>query len=98
MMDERRKDQRFLLDAFGLLLQDGLVSRVRIRDKNLTGIGALARQEFKPGQQGVVVTSWDHDRPAQEMPVEICWCLPDPMSEDEKFRYRLGLRILNATA
>lgn len=94
-MKEKREEERKPLEAQGAFLQDGVITRIKIRDKNTRGLGVYSLQGFKPGQQGVVFTSWSGSNgQVEEVPAEVCWCMSDPMAADRSYPYRMGLRIL----
>jgi hypothetical protein len=97
-MNDRRYEKRATIEASGAFLLDGVVSMVKIRDKNTNGVGVYSYRQFKPGQQGLLLAKWDDPAAADvdEVPAEVCWCMPDPMADDKDFPFRIGLRILTA--
>ncbi len=93
-MEEQREEKRTRTEAKGAFLQDGVITHIKIRDKNSRGLGVYCLDNFKPGQQGVVYASWSGSSGLEEVPTEVCWCMSDPMAEDQSYPYRMGLRIL----
>jgi|GEM_PF-5766061 len=94
-MKEQREEERIPTEITGAFLQDGVITHIKVRDKNTRGLGVHSLEGFKPGQQGVVFASWSGNGNAiEEVPTEVCWCISDPMAEDKAFPYRMGLRIL----
>jgi len=95
-MDDRRNERRKQIDIKGYLNQDGLITELKLRDTNSRGVGAFSRLEFKPGQQGILHAQLDGMQKPGMIPIEVCWCLPDPMADDKYYPFRVGLRILAA--
>jgi len=93
-MQDRRRDKRSQIETSGAFLHDGIISLIRIRDKTTAGVGVYSYQQFKPGQQGLLLARWDNTELVEELPTEVCWCMPDPMADDKEFPFRIGLRIL----
>lgn len=75
-------------------LQDGDIHPIKLCDTAQAGVGAFSAQRFKPGQQGLLMARLKSSEEIEEIPTEVCWCLADPMAEDEVYPYRIGLRLL----
>jgi len=93
-MAERRNRERTLIDERALILQDGNICNVKLRDIAGSGVGAYVSRQFKPGEQGLLFARLFNMEQAEELPIEVCWCMPDPMAEDAFHQYRIGLRLM----
>ena len=93
-MAERRKRERNSIDAKALILQDGNICNIQLRDIARSGVGAYVSREFKPGQQGLLFARLFNTEHVEELPIEVCWCMSDPMARDDFHQYRIGLRLM----
>jgi hypothetical protein len=93
-MAERRHRERIKIDERALILQDGNICDVKLRDVTRSGVGAYVSRHFKPGAEGLLFARLFNMKQAQELPIEVCWCMPDPMADDAFHQYRIGLRLM----
>ena len=93
-MMERRREQREAMKSVAFFCQDGTVSKIKLRDTTVSGVGVYTARSFKAGLQGLLLAPQPETGRVQELPIEVCWCITDPLAEDSIFPYRMGLRLL----
>jgi hypothetical protein len=93
-MGEQRGEARKKSSVPGYFHADGRLVEIKLRDAASSGLGLFASHQFNQGQQGVVLLKSPGTGSVNEIPGEVRWCKLDPGSEDRRFPYRVGLRLL----
>ena len=92
MMKERRSKPRKEKQMRGFFNLDGEMVEIKVRDAAEVGVGVNASRHFREGQQGVLLVK--EGSKVEELLGEVCWCMLDPMSDDARYPYRAGIRVL----
>lgn len=93
-MPDNRREKRTEVDFKGFFCLDGDLVEIMVHDSAPSGVGITASHNFRSGQQGILLAKYPETGSMREMPYEVCWCMRDPMSEDTRYPYRAGLRVI----
>jgi len=93
-MENRRKEERTLVQTDGFFVHDSVLWEVKLRDLSSEGVGAYCNRRLSSNDLGVLFTKLPSESEQRDLPAQVLWCIKDPHPHDPHYAYRLGLRLL----